>query len=192
AGGSESGQLTEAQTAFQDALNHYHEKKDRDALLMAFQKFQSMVENEAVFEIPKKVYQDALDGFEDKRDEWAAGLTLAYLGRLAITADDYPGARGNLLNALKIARDANETALALDILVAVGQLLIKTDRKPLAVESLALALHHAESAEHTQDESERLLFELEDQVSPSIMSASWEKGKTRTFADGVNDLLKTL
>lgn len=192
AGSGGSGQLAEAQTAFQTALSHYHDKKDRDALIAAFQKFQQVIETEEVFEIPKKVYQDALDAFEKKEDEWGAGLSLAYLGRLAIVADDLSGARGNLLNALKIARDANEIPLALDILAAVGQLLIKTDRKSLAVETLALALHHAESAEYTQDEAERLLFGLEDQLDASVMSASWEQGKTRTFAEAVSNLLATL
>lgn len=192
AGSSSASHYTEAEKTLNLALQQYQDKKERLPLIDAFQKFHAIAQNEEQHAQASRFYRSVLDKFEDKNDEWGAALALAFLGRLAADSSDMSGARGNLLNALKIARDAGETVLALGILIAVGEFLIKANRKGQAVEALALVLHHPESPEYIQDEAERLLFELEGSLAPAEMTASWEKGKTRAFADAVAEVLTTL
>jgi hypothetical protein len=119
-------------------------------------------------------------------------VTLDYLGQVAHTADDQPEAEKQLNAALKTAHKAGETALALDVLVALSQVFIGRNEGAKAVELLSLALHHPDGDDHTQDESERLLFELESSIDPGLMTANWERGKSRKLDDAVQELLGSI
>lgn len=191
-GGGQKQGFEAAREVLERALSEYQASRERGKLAAAIQQFNQATEGQGQFGAAQPYYQELFARFERAGDPWGAALTLSYLGRAATASSDLNGARAHLINALKKAQASGEMALALDILAAAGRLLIDLGRKAEAVELLAQALHHPDSSEETQDEAERLLFRLEDELDPAALSASWERGKTRPFSASLNDALSWL
>jgi serine/threonine protein kinase/tetratricopeptide (TPR) repeat protein len=183
-------EYAEAQRTFQGALVQYRQSKQREALNDAYQHFlSSMGESSRELDILLETLNAESQQFRKDQDRWAEAVTLRYCGILCIRRNDYNRGRKYLYTALRFAAETSEVALALDILVEISQVLMKQGRKSRALELLALTFHHPTSDETTHDTAERLLYELGTELTPDVVSASWEKGKTGEFQQVVTDLL---
>lgn len=176
-----------ATLSFRDSLAAYEETRARAPLAEAFQRAMPSANHAAETQM---LYRDALAAFEKAGDRWASALALNYLGRLALASEQPAEAAARLRAALQTALDLNDVPLGLDILAAAGQWLVRHGQHETGVELLALALHHPDSAEKTQDEAERLLFELQSTLPPEQVKAGWERGKNRPFEAAAHALLE--
>ncbi len=194
-GGSGGGAkaFAAARSAFREAISAYaaamKNQTARNPLVTAFQKLSSVTTSPEEYAITQSVFHENLNYFRKADDRWAAAVTLDYLGRIAIAAHNHDDADKHLRDALQSAFDDGETALALDAMVAFGRLLLALGKGDKAVELFALALHHPESDEKTQDEAEGLLFKLESELDSAMVTANWEKGKSRTFDSAAREIL---
>ncbi|MCB9451522.1 MAG: protein kinase [Anaerolineaceae bacterium] len=183
-------EYTEIKKTFQSALERYRQDGQGPALLSAFQYFVTSLGNgNQELESLLEMLNDESQRFRKANNRWAEAITLRYTGILCAQRSDYVRGRKYLYAALRIAAESNEAALSLDILVEISQVLMKQGRKSRALELLALTLHQPNSDETTHDTAERLLFELGTELSPDVVSAGWEKGKTGEFQKVITDLL---
>jgi len=192
-GAGGGAEYTRAKSELRDAMAAYaaalKDPASREPLLKTFQKLANITNSTGEYAATSALLGDELAYFKQAGDTWGEAAIMGYLGRVACAAGDYREAEKQLNAALKIASETGETALALDVLVAVSRLLIARDQKEKAVELLGLSLHHPESAEETEDEAESLLFDLEDELDPKVMTANWEKGKSRPLDEALKELL---
>lgn len=172
---------------FRDQLGAYRETRNRTDLQDSFNKL--LPADTDRYADVEALYREALAEFRAAGDGWASALALAYLGRLAISAGQRAEAAARLRDALQLALDLPDTALGLTVLAAVGRLLVQRGQPETGVELLALALHHPESPDKTQDEAEHLLLELQITLPLEQVKAGWERGKTRPFEATARDLL---
>jgi hypothetical protein len=175
--------------AFNNALMDYQSKHVRQPMIEAFQRLASATTTDEDYVRTRHACQDAAALFQGKGDRWGTALALEYAGAAAFSMADYTLARQYLRPALNVAYEARETTLVLDILVAIGRLLAALKQPELGLQLFSMALHHPDSTDKTQDEAERLLFELEDKLDAKLVSTNWEKGKTRPFDATVRELL---
>jgi tetratricopeptide (TPR) repeat protein len=178
-----------ADQTFHESLAAYHHDAGRSRLVEACQKLLAATHIPDEFSHSRQLFQAGCDQFQQKGDAWGAALMLAYLGRTACAAKDFTNARQHLYTALKQAADQKEMGLTLDILVAIGRLFAQQGPHGEALQLLSLAVHHPDSADHTQDEAERLLFELENEFDRSLIAEHWEKGKSRVLDATIAGLL---
>jgi hypothetical protein len=136
--------------------------------------------------------RNALKEFRRSQDKWAIALTLDSLGRIARSINDEKEASSAFREALQVAYDSRETELVLDILVGLASFFSQKGEKPRAIEFLALSLQHPNIQEQTENEAERLIFELDQDVAPQILADAWERGKNLHLDDLVLQLLETL
>lgn len=172
---------------FRDSLAAYQESNARGPLQEAFERLLTLAASN-----PKEAQvlcQEALARFQKSGDRWASALTLAALGRLATGVGQFSQAAQHLRAALEIAAALPDHPLMLETLAAVGALFVRRGQPENAVELLALALHHPDGSDKTQDEAERLLFELQAALPPEQVKTGWERGKTRALDDAARALL---
>lgn len=174
---------------FRDSLAAYSSAPNRSDLQASFEQVLPLAHSSGSYASVEALYRDALADFREAGDVWAVTLALNYLGRLATAAGQLTEAAAYLRDALKQAVELPEAAPGLSVLAAVGHLLVKRGDTEQGVELLALALHHPDSSDQTQDEAERLLFELQTTQPPEPVKAGWERGKTRPFEAAARDLL---
>lgn len=104
------------------------------------------------------------------------GMTSIYLG-------NFTNASKHLRRALQKASDNDERMFLLRTLMNVAHLRIAEDKKEHALELLAFLFYYPESTEDIEDEAERILFDLESELSSSVVQPIWEKGKESTLDD---------
>ncbi|NWG18609.1 MAG: tetratricopeptide repeat protein [Chloroflexi bacterium] len=170
-----------------DSLSLYQESSRRAPLLEAFERLLTLAASN-----PKEadaLLKEALALFEKTDDRWAHALTLNALGRLGTSAGQFSAAASFLRAALEMAAALPDQTLMLDTLAAIGALFVRRGQPESSVELLSLALHHPDGSDKTQDEAERLLFELQAALPPEQVKAGWERGKTRPLDEAVRDLL---
>jgi tetratricopeptide (TPR) repeat protein len=98
------------------------------------------------------------------------------LSELALQLDDRNEARKHLHNALKAVREA-EPELTLVVLLTIARYFQSGSSPERAVELLAFILYHPEVSDALQDRAEHLVFELQQEVEPTLREAVWERGK---------------
>jgi tetratricopeptide (TPR) repeat protein len=177
--------LRDALAAYAAALK---DPAAREPLLKTFQKLVNITDSAGEHAATTVLLTEELAYFKQSGDAWGEAAVMGYLGRVTCAAGNHAEAEQYLNGALRMASDTAEDTLALDVLVAFSRLLIARDQKEKAVELLGLALHHPESSEETEDEAESLLFDLEDSLDPKVMTANWEKGKSRPLEDALAEL----
>ncbi|MBI5670576.1 MAG: protein kinase [Chloroflexi bacterium] len=173
--------------SFHDQLKAYRESRSRADLQTGFDRL--LPTETGRYADVEALYREALAEFRAADDYWATATALMYLGWLAIRAGQLAEAVAHLREALQLALDLPDAALGLAALAAIGQLLLRRGQPDTGIELLALALHHPQSAEKTQDEAERLLLEAQTTLPPERVKAGWERGKTRPFEATARDLL---
>lgn len=193
AGSMASGKKTSQEVravslSFRDSIAVYQDTHNREALAQAFERVMPGETNAAAYTDVEMLFKDALESFQKTGDQWAAALTHNYLGRLAIASGHSIEAGAHLRQALQLAVELPDTPLGLAVLAAIGRMLVRRGQHETGVELLALALHHPDSSDKTQDEAERLLFELQSTLPPEQVQAGWERGKTRQFETTARDL----
>jgi hypothetical protein len=62
--------------------------------------------------------------------------------------------------------------------------------KGRALEILAVLLHMPGGLEGVEDEAERIAFELESELKPEVVESVWEKGKSVTLDDFIQQILR--
>ncbi len=74
-------------------------------------------------------------------------------------------------------------------LFGLANLLAKQGDAQRAVELLVHPLHHPAVEQVDKARAERLLAELQSQLSPAAFAAAWERGQAHTLADAVEEEL---
>lgn len=92
-------------------------------------------------------------------DRWGIAMSLTQLGVAMSAAGQYTAARRTFLDALRVAHDIRALPVALDILVALAQVLISEGETAQARPLLGAALEHPALTPQTRHKLESLLVE---------------------------------
>jgi tetratricopeptide (TPR) repeat protein len=182
----------ESRKVFQAAVEAYRQTHGRSNLLSAFQRLTSVSNQAGEAALTLQVYRETLEGFRKIQDLWGISITLNHVARVAYEVDNTVDAFPALQEALKTAHEAGEMATVLDILVVIAQLLVKQEKKIRAIELLSMVLLSPDIQSHTEDEAERLVFELDDEMEPGKLAESWEHGKSLKLEAIIPELLQSL
>ncbi len=115
-------------------------------------------------------------------------FALARLGAVAIRRGKLAEAEGLLAEALGIARGFVNPRSILEVLVALAELRIVQGRAAIAAEWLNFALHHTATNRFEQDEAQRLLDGLRNQLPPDEFAAAAERGKNLSLEEMIDEL----
>lgn len=106
-------------------------------------------------------FHKSLQIFGEYFEGWDIARTLTYLGDAIFRSGDLTDARRKYLDALSLALHVQAIPIALDALVGLARLDIKTGELEQAFELLSLVQHHPASTEETKECAEHLMLEVE-------------------------------
>lgn len=141
------------------------------------------------FDEAQQHFQRCLMIYRDNADEEGMIRTYNQLGLVSIHTGDFITATKNLRRALQKATENDLILQVLHTLMNIARLRIAEDRKEYALELLAFIYYHPSNFDEIEDEAERMVFELESELPPSVVEAIWERGKTSVLDDIVQQTL---
>jgi tetratricopeptide (TPR) repeat protein len=121
-------------------------------------------------------------------------VTLCYLGQVIVSCGEHRWAEASGLfrQALELALAHQLAPLALEICVAVTQLLVPVGHTELAIDSLVLAEQHEASTFETREKARQLLVTLLARAPPEAQQVTGSQGRQRDLWRGVQELLMTI
>ncbi|MBE7555297.1 MAG: tetratricopeptide repeat protein [Anaerolineales bacterium] len=184
------GEYPEAKAFFEESLTICQEIGDRRGIALCLSYLGDVVQMMAEYQGAKQLYQESLSIFKEIGNQWGAISARTKLGYVT-SLDDIQTARDYFSEALKVALNIQAIPGALDALVGLASLLIKTGgaEREQALEILALALSHPASSRDNQDRAARLLAEVEPQFSAATVKAVRTRGQVNTLETVVRAVL---
>ncbi|MEQ8676629.1 MAG: protein kinase [Aggregatilineales bacterium] len=105
------------------------------------------------------------------------------IGSVSIQMGNFTNASKHLRRALQKASDTDRKDDLLKTLMNVVHLRVAEDKKEHALELLAFLFYYPDSSDDIEDEAERILFDIESELSSDVVQPIWEKGKESTLDD---------
>ena len=186
-----SSEYQEAKKDLQETLKSHEEQNNKHGLADTYYDLGYIAQNMQEFADATQYYQEAITLRQSLDDQIGTAQAYERLGEIATQNNDYQTAESNFQQALKLAHQLNETTFILYLLIAIARLYIAQDKQERAIEILSFILANAEDNEKLQDQSEDVVFKVEETLDPNILQAAWEKGKNISFTDMVNSLTTT-
>jgi hypothetical protein len=112
------------------------------------------------------------------------------LGKVALALADDVGAQAYLTQALQREWSLRHVAPAIGALVALAELRIRQGHVEEAIGLLGMALHHPAIGKDSKALAQRLLTELQGQLSAEHIASALERGKNANFDEVVEGLLR--
>jgi len=159
------------------ALGEYGEAAEHHRLALAY--YQEL-----------DIYWDAVDPAFGRA--WGIPVSLHDLGAISLVTGDLQEARQYYQQGLEIAIDKPFAQLKVYVVLGPSRWLARNGEVERATELATLALHHPDSIEEVQDKAQRILSELEGQLSPDPFAAAQERGWARDLRASLAELLERL
>ncbi len=189
---NETEVYAESRKVFQLAVANYIQTQVRSDLLSAFQNLTSVSNQVSEVALTLQLYRETLQSLREVQDLWGVSVALDHVGRVAYKAGSIDDARSALQESLKTAYQVGEISIVLDVLVVIARLLVGQNQKISAIELLGMALLNPDIQTWTEDEAERLVFDLDDEMEPGKLAESWERGKSKQLDKVIPELLQIL
>lgn len=123
---------------------------------------------------------------------YADAMPLRVIGNAACALGDLQEARNYLHQALELSQMTKWTAHTLLTLVGLAALVAADGEKELALELLAVVLHHPQSLQWARDQAAPLVARLEADLAPEVVAAAEPRGRARDLDTTVAELLDEL
>jgi predicted ATPase len=143
------------------------------------------------YDVAQRLNQESLATFREIGNQWGIISALTGLGRVAAAVGQYPAANATFADALKLAMEIEATPLAMEVLLGMAGLLIKTNQSDRALDILELVLKHPASSRDTQDKAAHLLTELEPQRPAEAIKKPGATNQIKTLESVVEALLQS-
>jgi tetratricopeptide (TPR) repeat protein len=142
------------------------------------------------YEAAQRLNEESLVTFKEIGNQWGIIAALTGLGRVGSALGQYQAAKATFDEALKLAMDIKATPLALEVLLGLAGLLIKTDQSRQALDILELVFKHPASSRDTQDKAAHLLPALEQNLPVDAVKKPGAKNQIKTLESVVEELLQ--
>ncbi len=138
----------------------------------------------------KQLYQQCLTIFKEIDDQWGIANTYDGLGYVTFALEENQESQNYFHRALKIAMKILAKPVALDVLIGIALLLTKQEEKEKALELLTISFSHSAAEKETKNRAQKLIAELELQLSPKVVDMIKQKSKTRNLEEVAVEILK--
>ena len=189
-----AAEYSEAKTFFQESLAICQEIGDRRGTADCFNHLGEVAQAQGLHQEAKDLYLESLIIFKEIGNHWGVAESKIDLGYVTCALREYQVAREHFAEALKITREIQAVPLALDALLGMATLRIKT-KNPNQVrilEILMLILNHPTANRTSQDKAARLLADLEPYLPTGLTTATNFNGQIRAFEAVVEEVLNNI
>ena len=183
------GQYHEAQQLFQESLLIRQEMDDRLGFALSLNHLGEIAQALESYQEANYLYQESLSIFKAIGSQWGLIASLTNLGSTACALMDYAAAKSAFKEALTLAMEIQALPLALNALVGVTQLLLKTEQIDSALMTLTLILNHPAASRGNQDKAAQFLAELEPQLSAEMIQLAQSKVQDKTLEAVVGEIV---
>ena len=137
------------------------------------------------------LFADSLALYREVGYRWGIASSLNRIGMVASEKQEYPRAASALIEALQIAMEARALTVAVTSLAAMAGLLAKAGDKAIALEYATLAINHPACDGQTRLIAERVIADLQTELSIEAFASAVERGKQRELKEVTAAILKT-
>jgi len=138
----------------------------------------------------KRLAEDALTITRDSNSLWMRADALVGLGRATCGLGQVEEARRCFRRALGAAMELGRLPAAASAVIGTADLLIAKGDPEQAAELLGLVLHHPATHQMDRDRAQRLLSELESELSSEVLAAATARGRERDLDEVVAEILE--
>jgi tetratricopeptide (TPR) repeat protein len=171
------GEYEEATQLLQNGVAICRETRDMVGIPFGLNNLGAVAYLQGDYQAAGRYFQESLDIVKKTGDLSGMGQALTGLGNVACSLGDYKASREYLQRAVQTATGAELLPEALAALAGWTRLLIASRPKQgdpeLAIELLALVLHHPAGSRQTKEEAKHLLDKLAASLPPAAIS--WAK-----------------
>jgi tetratricopeptide (TPR) repeat protein len=122
----------------------------------------------------------------------ASSWELRVIGNAALGMGDLEKARTYLHLSLRQAEKYHDWGFSLLALVGIAEFFVRVQKEELALELLALVMHHPKSWQLGKDQAAPLIAELKSKLPPEFAAATQARGRSRDLETTVQELLVDL
>ena len=169
-------------------LKQYKQENDNRKMGSTYFELSKLTYDQKKYDQASKYLQECLAIYQEEADIDHVIQVYLQLGRVQLAKSEYDLAFDQLTSALSIlAQDDNGTLLS--VLLETAKIRIAQKRKVDAFELLTFILYHPDVDDETEDDAERLVFEIEEQLDSQTVKSALEKGKNSKLEDVMKELL---
>ncbi|MCB9103313.1 MAG: tetratricopeptide repeat protein [Anaerolineales bacterium] len=144
---------------------------------------------EQQFAKAKQLAQDSLALCQELEHRTGEITPYTVLGEAALGLADFKTAERHFHQALRIACEVWQPALALHALVGLARLFASVDEKAQAYETATFILHHPVSWQWSKDSIAPLAAELEVELPPDVRNLAQTQAKAKNLEQVVDELI---
>ncbi len=175
-----------ARTLYERSLGLYREIQQQTGIAEVLNRLGDVAYERGDQATARKLYQQSLSISREIGEDWgmAGAVTTQTIPKL-----DTSEAMENLRQLLIAFHQADETESVLKTISRIARAYIKVKHHERALELLTFVLYHPASPDALQEEIEHIVFSLQDELTPDVAQRAWDKGKTRSYDDVLDELL---
>jgi len=133
------------------------------------------------YEEARQLHQEMLTICRDIGNRRGTANALNGLGRASCALGEFAESREYFQEGLSAAMEINAAPVAIDILVGMAALMVKTGESEHALQLVGFALEHETAYKDTKERAERLRAEIGVELSPQVVSAWEERGRVESL-----------
>jgi predicted ATPase/Tfp pilus assembly protein PilF len=183
------GEYEAAKQRYQEALSNSRDAGAQTGIARSFTRLGIVTEAMADYAEARQYLQRSLEISARIGDPREMAKCLAPLGRVAAAQGHLEEARNLYLEAMMIAMEIGSAPSALNALVGMADVLRHAGETELAIELLALVIHHPASERDTQIRAEQCLAESASELSPEKTHTARVIGTSRSLEQTVAAIL---
>ena len=185
------GDYQTAKKHLQESIAIYEEIGLRGMKAEALGELASVTVMEQNFSEAEQLAQDSLALCQELEHRIGEITPYTVLGEAALGLSDFKAAEWHFHQALQIACEVWQPALALHTLVGLAQLFAVVGDKARAYETATFILHHPVSWQWSRDSLKLLAADLEAELPPEVVAEAQNRARDKTLEGMIEELVKT-
>jgi len=183
------GRLTETQDLLRENLQIARESGNRWGIGLGLEQLAANAQAMGDHAEARRLLGESAAIYREIGDPWSLSRALNSLSQLALAQSDIAEAESSAIIALKAARETEYNLNALEALAALAEIHARLGRSLSAFEMALFVLNHSASSQKAKDRAEKLLADLETQLTPEQIEAARSRAQSMTLDSLARELM---
>jgi tetratricopeptide (TPR) repeat protein/tRNA A-37 threonylcarbamoyl transferase component Bud32 len=175
-----------AHELYEKSLQLYHSIQQRAGIARVLNRLGDVAYERGDQETARDLYQQSLSISREIGEDW--GMAGAVTTQ-TITKLDTSEALENLRQLLIAFHQENDIEAVLRTITRMARAHVKIEHHERALELLTFVLYHPDSPDDLQEESERIIFSLQEKLAADVAQRAWDKGKSKSYSALLDELI---